>query len=216
MHVNSSSKSTYLLIAGIILVAILIVAGVYFISQTRQQYKTPAEVPSCHNGSAPLPIMPGCERGDETPGCTAPSEGYCKPKGSCFECRFSGDNSLRMICLCQSPTNTPPVKPTETVAPVITVVEVTPTGSALTTPTISPTGAPTATPTTPPIGGPQSSPAPTTAQSGPTATTSPTNPAMTSTPGPTNAPSLPKAGIPQAMYALIWFGAVLLLLGLAL
>ena len=121
-----------------------------------------------------------------------------------------------MICLCQSPTNTPPVKPTETVAPVITVVEVTPTGSALTTPTISPTGAPTATPTTPPIGGPQSSPAPTTAQSGPTATTSPTNPAMTSTPGPTNAPSLPKAGIPQAMYALIGFGAVLLLLGLAL
>lgn len=108
MHSNSgNSKSTYILIGAIILVSILIVGGAYFLSTTQQAYKTPAEAPSCHDGAPPLPIMPGCEQGDETPGCTAPDVGYCKAKGNCFECRFSGDNSLKTICPCAEATPTP-------------------------------------------------------------------------------------------------------------
>ena len=84
----------------------------------------------------------------------------------------------------------------------------TPTLPAGVTPTVTPTGtAPTLTPTTPPVGGPQASPTP-------TITPGPTSVASTS--APTSAPTLPAAGVQTGMYLLLGFGAVLLLLGLAL
>ena len=254
---SNSKTKTYLLFAGIIAIALAIVLGVYFLSQKGQQYKTPAAVPACHNGTPPLNFDPDCledplDQGSDQKSCTAPSEGFCKRKGSCFECRFSNEG-LRVICPCVSPTATPvalkqPVceKPNMclpkdqcipssiTTSPVNTggggpistintcaegliccmpgLVTPSTVQKLLPTPTlpagVTPTGTtPTLTPTTPPVGGSQASPTP-------TITPGPTSVASTS--APTSAPTLPAAGVQTGMYLLLGFGAVLLLLGLAL
>lgn len=106
-------------IALAIVVAFIIslpIAG-YFITQPQPTAPQAAQAPcpTCHNGSPPLPIDPLCL--DDKLGCPPPREGYCKEKGSCYECRFSGPGGpyqcegLRWICLCEAPSPTPLPKP---------------------------------------------------------------------------------------------------------
>jgi len=90
------------------------IAG-YFITKTQPTapQASQAACPTCHNGTPPLPIDPDCLDGP----CTAPREGFCKEKTpTCYECRFSGPGGpyqcegLRLICLCEAPSPTPPPK----------------------------------------------------------------------------------------------------------